>query len=322
MSYLNYDDVVLVPELLSKLDSRDKASTKVMFCGQELNFPILAAPMPDVCDGDFADKLYRLGGLGVIHRFQPIDNIVKNLEDYNIPFAVSIGINGDWQSRFERLCESGCLIFCIDVANGFNTSLEKVINKIQILAPNSYIIAGNIASWQGYKYLNSLGVHAIRCGIAGGSVCSTKIETGIYSSMWSMLQEIRTYKNENNCQALIIADGNIKKPADSNKALCLADICMAGGIFAGTEESPGNIIKQPDGSMVKLFRGAASFSTQKYEAGKNPTYVEGFETFVPYCGALSKVVQRYTNGLKSCMSYFNANNLEELRKNMSYRVLN
>lgn len=157
--------------------------------------------------------------------------------------------------------------------------------------------------------------------IVHNSVCSTKTETGILTPMWSMLEEIREYKDRSTTKCLIIADGSIKEPSHFDKAMALADIAMAGGIFAGTNESPGNVIKMSHGEKVKLFRGAASFSTQKYEAGKEPKYVEGVETFVPYTGSLKKIVERYTGGLKSAMSYMNATNLYEYRHNYDYTIV-
>ena len=139
--------------------------------------------------------------------------------------------------------------------------------------------------------------------------------------MFSLIQEIREHKEKYGYKAAIIADGSIKIPADMNKALCYADICMAGSIFAGTDESPGNVMKDVNGNFIKLFRGAASFSTQKYEAGKKPTYVEGLETFVPYTGSVNKVIERFVRGLRSSMTYFNSQNLTEYRKNVTWGIL-
>jgi len=185
--------------------------------------------------------------------------------------------------------------------DSFKVNNQKVYD-ITVEDDHSYCVDGNIV------------VH--------NSVCSTKTETGVLTPMWSTLQEVRDCKNKNpTYKSLIIADGSIKQPNHLCKALCLADIAMAGGIFAGTEEAPGNVIKTPDNQMVKLYRGAASFSTQKYEAKKHPKYVEGIETFIPYTGALRKVVDRYTGGLQSSMSYMNAKTLSEYRQNFDYTIV-
>lgn len=316
---LFYDDVWLTPRKQSELESRGEANTKVYFCGHILDFPVLAAPMPDVCDRAMAAELYSLGGMGIIHRFQTIEEQCENLNT-RFPYGAAIGVTGDYLERFEALYEKGCKIFCIDVANGYSKVVDNAINELR-KRHSTFIIAGNVASKEGFAYLSSMYVDAVRCGIAGGSVCSTKTETGVLTPMWSMLEEIRGWKNKTESQTLIIADGSIKQPQHLCKALCLADIAMCGGIFAGTEEAPGNVIKTPNNEMVKLYRGAASFSTQKYEAKKHPKYVEGIETFIPYAGSLKKVVDRYTGGLQSSMSYMNAKTLSEYRNNFDYVVV-
>ena len=317
-----YDKVCLVPRIKSNLESRDNADTSVSFANIKLTTPLIASPMPDVCESDMAIELYKLGGFGIIHRFISKEEQIKSYKKVlnNDCFAASsIGINGDWKERYEALREVGCKVFCIDVANGFSLNVESIINHLK--KDNVYIIAGNVASKEGYQYLDDLGVDAIRCGIAGGSVCSTKTETGVLSPMASTIIEISEFKKENNSKALIIADGGIKQPSDLCKALALgADIVMVGGILAGTDEAPGNVIKDKNGKMHKLFRGAASFSTQKYLAGKKPNYVEGIETFVDYIGSVKNVIERFNRGIKSSMSYFNACNLKEYKENVSWTL--
>jgi len=308
---LDYKDIHLLPHEVSSFSSRDDVSTETIFCGEKLDFGILSAPMPDVSDGNFCAELSKFGGLGFIHRFQDIQTQVADFMHGNRCAGCAIGINGDYKERYQELYKNGCRIFLIDVANGANTNIAKVVSELYALG-DMYIIAGNIASREGLKFLNDIGVYAARVGIAGGSVCSTKIATGIYTPMFSTLRHLYNYKINNNLNIKIIADGGIKTPADYCKAMCVADIAMAGGIFAGTDESPGNIIKN-DGKLCKVFRGAASYGVQKYEAGKEPKYVEGLETLIEYKGSLKSVVDSFNNGLKSCLSYMNAKNVDELK---------
>lgn len=319
MDKLDYSDIHLISRHISTIESRDQISTSIDFCGHILNFPILAAPMADVCDGFFADQIYKLGGLGFIHRFQPIEYQISDFKHCSGKAGCAIGINGDWELRFKSLLDVGCDIFLVDVANGASKIVGKTIETMQAIAQKVkiHIVAGNIGHVSGLAFLNKLGISWARVGIAGGAACSTKIATGIYTPMFSTLYSLYTYKVYNNLNIKLIADGNIKIPADLCKAMCVADIAMAGSIFAGTEEAPGNVIKN-EGKMYKIFRGSASYSNQKYEAQKEPKYVEGLETLVPYAGPLSKVVDSFNNGLKSCMSYMDARNLVELKNKYSY----
>lgn len=203
---LDYKDVSLVPRVVSTLKSRSEADTGINCFGIHLDVPIIASPMPDVCDGEMAYSLSELGALGIIHRFQSIDQQVEeymtrhhinqhvhaNQEHYRKNIACAIGIGVDYQERFKALYTVGCRIFCLDTANGANEMVGEAVNWIRkyddeiytinkfdetrgifATCPKSlrekvYIIAGNVASKQGYQYLAQLGVDAVRVGIAGG----------------------------------------------------------------------------------------------------------------------------------------------------------
>lgn len=168
---LFYDDIWATPRHLSTLDSRDKANTSVVFAGKRFQFPIIAAPMPDVCDRNMAMELSNLGGLGIIHRFQSIEEQCKDLNN-KFPYGAAIGVTGDYLERFEALYAAGCKVFCIDVANGFSLTTAKCFVEIKKRHSDIWVIAGNVASKEGFQFLSELGVDAVRCGIAGG--CFTK----------------------------------------------------------------------------------------------------------------------------------------------------
>jgi hypothetical protein len=147
--------------------------------------PLIASPMPDVCNGEMAGALSKNGAIGIIHRFQTINEQVEQLKiafeldppikydplrdksDWRVGCA--IGATGDYQQRLESLYENHCRIFCIDTANGANVRVENAVNWIKkTFQLDVHIIAGNVASREGFKYLADLGVDAIRVGIAGG----------------------------------------------------------------------------------------------------------------------------------------------------------
>jgi len=174
---LFYDDIWLIPRHQSELESRGQANTSVDFCGFNLKFPVIAAPMPDVCDSNMANQLSALGGLGIIHRFQTIEEQCVIL-GYSYTYGAAIGVTGDYLERFEALYESGCRVFCIDVANGHSTIVRKTLEEIKKRHYDIETIVGNVASAEGYEYLAQMNVTAVRVGIAGGCfTAETKVTT-------------------------------------------------------------------------------------------------------------------------------------------------
>lgn len=207
----------------------------------------------------------------------------------------------------------GARLYTLDVANGFNRSVEPMIKYIKDLE-DTYIIAGNVASREGFKYLTELGVDVIRVGIGTGSMCTTSIMTGIgqgtVSALLECVEERKTLSNK----SLVIADGGITNAGDVAKALAAgADLVMVGRLLAGTKEAAGNILKY-NGKLYKPYRGSASFAVQK-QSGKNPYYVEGDETIVEYKGSVQNIFDQLEAGLRSAFSYMAAVDCESFRQN-------
>lgn len=313
----NYSDISIVPRHVSEIESRSCVNTSVKFCNTELRLPIIGSPMPDVCDSDMCHELFKNGCFGFLHRFQDINSQLKEYKKHHFTqLGCAIGVNGDYLDRFKILYDNGCRIFCLDTANGANILVKRAINNLSKYK-DSFLIVGNVASKECFKWLSELGIYGIRVGIAGGGVCSTKTETGIYYPMASLLNSISETKEKYKLNTIIMADGGIKIPADMCKALGLgANLIMLGSLLAGCKESPAQVLKI-DNKLYKVLRGAASFSVQK-EFGVNPTYVEGMETLVEYSGHVYNILKRFENGLRSSMSYLNAPDLETFRKNVDF----
>ncbi len=312
---LTYSDISLVPRRLSTINSRDDIDTSSDFLGNKYKLPILSAPMKTVTGSVMARKLISLGCLPVLAR---TENAQTDLEAFqasaDIPgaAAVSVGATGDFLERAAKFIQAGARIICIDTANGFHTTVAHAVKQLQKSRVPIKIIAGNVGSVEGYKFLDDLGVDAVRVGIGNGSVCSTSIATGIGMGQISLLQEIRNYRGRTE-SAAVIADGGIKEPGDIAKAIALgADVVMVGSYFAGTEESPGEVLegdKFSNRGKYKRYAGEASRSVK----GNNAKYVEGIETWVPFKGKVAEQVQALEDGLKSSMGYMNCRTLTEFR---------
>lgn len=317
-----FENTTIKTNEISKIRHRSECDTTTSVCGVLLDIPLIASPMPDVCGKRLARAIAEAGGMALIHRFQSIAEQVQEYKDSieGLPVQAkarvgcAIGAVDDFYDRVAALVEAGCSVFCIDTANGANVYVAQAIYTLRTdYGRMISIIAGNVASAAGFKLLDDAGADAIRVGIAGGSVCETKTETGIFTPTLEAVYECQ-YAGR---KAQIIADGGIRIPGDMNKCLSAgARAVMVGSVLVATKESPAKVIKTDDGKFFKIYRGAASYSVQQ-DMGKDPYYNEGAETLVPFDRKMTvaDVVDRYKAGLQSSMSYANALNLSEYPNN-------
>jgi IMP dehydrogenase len=320
----NYDHLTLVPRIVSTLQHRADARPEIQVGPFRLALPLIGSPMPDVCGEKMCSVLSQEGALGILHRFQPIESqqhefeLVHHQSDTEAPaVGAAIGITGDYQERFQALYTAGCRLFCLDTANGAHLQVKQAMGWIRGQAADVFLLAGNVASAEAFSVLEEWGADAIRVGIAGGSVCETRTETGVFlPTPYAVAEAVMVRK-----RALIIGDSGIRTPADFCKLLALgADAVMVGSVLAGTKEAPGHVIAM-DGKKYKVMRGAASFSVQQQSGNASPGYVEGTETLVPYRDTVTAVLHRYLAGLQSSMSYMDACTLDEYRRNVSFKLL-
>jgi IMP dehydrogenase len=212
--------------------------------------------------------------------------------------------------KFEQLYELGdeVEIVCVDTANAGNSYLHCWIREFRKMFPNIKIIMGNTVSPRTLKLLDDIGINAVRVGIGSGSMCSTSIQTGIGIGQVSAISECVKFKKRNGLKIQIIADGGIRTTGDICKAMALgADVVMVGRMFAGTEESPGEVIKHNE-KKYKVYRGSASYAVKI-----DKKFIEGEETLVEYKGSVEKILWEIKDGLRSCMSYLGVDSIEELR---------
>ncbi len=316
MPALTYDDIQLVPsysEIVSRknIDLKSKVTTRF-----ELSIPIVASPMPTVCGLDMALELMRMGGIGCIHRFMTIDEqeeIVENLynislvEKMKVPVMAAVGANGDFLERANALVKKGAKIILIDVAHGHHKNVKDAIGLIKSIDSSIDVIAGNIATAKAAIDLQDWGADALRVGVGGGSLCTTRIKTGFGVPNVTCLNEIVKV-----AKVPVMADGGLRMSGDLAKAFALgASTAMLGSLLAGTEEAPGLLINQSKG-LFKKYSGAASHDT-KITHGQEVRNIEGESTIIPYKGKVKVVIDSILDGIKSALSYAGANNLNEFK---------
>jgi IMP dehydrogenase len=263
-----FDDVLLVP-VYSEGRSRLEVDTSVMVGPLKLEIPLISSPMDTVTEFKMAIALGRAGGMGVIHRFMSPEEQhleIRKVIDLNgaIPIVPAIGVNTSERDRFLHLFRQGYDIdmISIDVANGHSILMKEMIDWVkQVTHGELPIMAGNVATAEGYVYLAEAGADAVRVGIGGGSICKTRIQTGFGMPTLASVWDCGDLHKENYPSVSIIADGGIRYPADLVKSLAAgADAVICGSIFAGTQEAPGTTIHDNEGVAWKTYRGMACYS--------------------------------------------------------------
>ncbi|MBS3074054.1 IMP dehydrogenase [Candidatus Pacearchaeota archaeon] len=245
--------------------------------------------------------------------------------------GAAIGVKEDALQRARALIEAGADILVIDIAHGHSDLAINTLKKLKSQFPNIPVIAGNVCTAEGTKELIEVGADAVKVGVGGGSVCTTRIITG---AGFPQLSAITNCAREAGKYGIpIIADGGIRSSGDITKAIAAgASTAMIGRLFSGTDQSPGIPIVK-DNKKYKVIRGMASFGAklgrEERDGGEkgngNKSYdnifdfiPEGVEAMVPYAGSVSEIIYQLIGGLKSGMSYAGAKNIEEIRGNAEF----
>ncbi len=234
--------------------------------------------------------------------------------------GAAIGATGDFLERAEEMAREKVDVLAIDTAHGHSTRVMEAVRAVRKKFPEIQIVAGNVATAEGAHDLISLGIDGLKVGIGPGSICTTRVVTGAgVPQITAIMEASRAAKGSG---VPIIADGGIKFSGDITKAIAAgANSVMIGGLFAGTEESPGETILY-QGRTFKSYRGMGSLGAM--EAGSADRYAqegaahgksvpEGIEGQVPYKGPLSGLVDQLVGGLRSGMGYCGTANLGELQ---------
>ena len=244
--------------------------------------------------------------------------------------GAGVGITKDIGERVDALQQVGVDIIALDSAHGHTKGVIDALKKIKKDFKNIQVIAGNIATGSGAKALAAAGADAIKVGIGPGSICTTRIVAGAgVPQITALIEVAAALKNKN---IGIIADGGIRYTGDMVKAIAAGANCvMMGGVFAGTEESPGETIIY-EGRKFKQYRGMGSLgamaqgsSDRYFQDGEEETkkYVpEGIEGRIAYKGFLYEVVHQFTGGLRAGMGYCGAKDIRALQQATFIKITN
>lgn len=313
---ITFDDVLLIPAYNHHESRRivDISSTDRL--GKlSLTLPVMSSNMDTITESNMANFMHSKGGIGVLHRFLSIEENIAQFKACTGSTFVSIGCSNAELERAEALRDAGADFFCVDVAHGHAKYVGKTLKRLREIIGSRCIMAGNVATYAGADYLSSCGADIIKAGIGGGSVCSTRIKTGFGVPMLTCIQDCARADRS------IVADGGLRTPGDIVKAIAFgADFVMIGGMLAGTEPTPGEVIVKKDGSKVKNYRGMASKEAQEVFLGQMHEWktAEGVSTEVPYRETSEAVIADIIGGLRSGLTYAGANTISELQRKLNY----
>jgi IMP dehydrogenase len=240
--------------------------------------------------------------------------------------AAAIGATGDFKERADELVRARVDCLVVDTAHGHSSRVVEAVREVKRRHPETQVIAGNVATAEGTRELIQAGVDAVKCGIGPGSICTTRVVTGAgVPQITAIYNCVQAAKGSG---VPVIADGGVKFSGDVAKAIASgADVVMIGSLFAGTEESPGELILF-QGRSFKAYRGMGSIGAMR--EGSKDRYAqetteiesklvpEGIEGRVPYKGTLADMVTQLVGGLRAGMGYTGCRNIPEFQENTRF----
>lgn len=318
----DFSDAYLVPQY-STVETRSQVDIGVTInANWRLGIPVVSSNMDTVTEARMAATMYHAGAAGAIHRFMSIEDNVRMYAEATEAF-VSVGVNRDSKERTAALYAAGARYFVIDIAHGHSKMMKDMIEWMKTEYPDVFLMAGNVATTQGAFDLAYWGADAIKVGIGPGAVCLTKNVTGVTVPQLGAIQACALAERKWNDLRrgdfpLVVADGGIREYGDAAKAIAAgADMVMIGGLFAGTDETPGR--KDPHGK--KVYRGMASRDAMRsIRVGESLPTPEGASVLVDSKGPVTNILQDIAGGLRSAFSYSDARTVKEFQNKAVFGI--
>ncbi|MEJ2754843.1 MAG: IMP dehydrogenase [Gammaproteobacteria bacterium] len=345
---LTFDDVLLKPaysEVLPKEVSLKTRLTRTI----TLNLPLMSAAMDTVTEAALARGMAQLGGLGILHKSMPIHAQAQEVEQVKnfkpdeacaelypnacrdtsgrLRVGAAVGATGDAAERAKALVNAGVDVLVVDTAHGHSKGVLDRVRWLKSEFPDTQVIAGNIATAEAAQDLASAGADAVKVGIGPGSICTTRIVAGVGVPQMTAISDVSAALNGTGIP--LIADGGVRFSGDIAKAIAAgADAVMVGGLLAGTQEAPGEIMWD-QGKQYKTYRGMGSLGAMSKIGGSSDRYSqetvqsdklvpEGIEGRVPYKGTMGAVVHQMMGGLRQSMGYVGAATIEQMQQRAQF----
>ncbi len=337
----SFDDVLIEPSY-SNIIPKEADITTRLTKKITLKIPLISAAMDTVTEHEMAIKMALFGGIGAIHKNLSVDlqckevskvkkhkvDILKDQkacvdDDNNLRVVAAVGTGEDAIQRVEALMKVNVDAIAIDTSHGHSQNVIDTIKEIKKLYPQAEIIAGNIATKDAALALLYAGADTLKVGIGPGSICTTRIVSGIGVPQLSAILEVAQICKTKD--SFLIADGGIKFSGDLVKAIAAgADCVMLGSLLAGTDVTPGEIISI-DNKKYKKYRGMGSVEAMKsgsadryFQKGETNLVPQGVEGYIEYKGVVNDVVTQLLGGLTSAMGYTGNKTIEQMKKNCRF----
>lgn len=341
---LTFDDVLLVPDYSTVVPSQVNLTTQLTK-KIKLSVPLLSAAMDTVTEKEMAIVLANLGGLGIIHKNMTIEDqasMVKTVKESvktsevasvdekgQLLCGAAVGVGDHTLDRVRALVEAGVDIIAVDSAHGHSKGVIDTVKQIRNEFKDVDIIAGNIISANAATDLIYAGASAVKVGVGPGSICTTRIISGVGMPQLSAIADVAKIAKQYGVG--VIGDGGIKQSGDIVKAIAAgADAVMIGGLFAGCNETPGEVM-DVFGKKVKSYVGMGSLSAMQrgssdryFQGGVadlNKLVPEGIEATVPFKGPVSHVVYQLMGGLRSGMGYCGCETIQLLKDKAKFVII-
>ena len=314
MEIFDYDNILLLPRKC-RVESRSECNASVTLGPRTFRIPVVPANMKTVINEDLCVWMAHNGYFYVMHRFD-LDNLqfVRSMKARGVYASISLGVKQPDYDTVDRLVAEGLSpdYITIDIAHGHADTVRKMIGTLKEKLPQSFIIAGNVATPEAVIDLENWGADATKVGIGPGKVCITKMKTGFGTGGWQ-LSALKWCARV--ATKPIIADGGIREHGDIAKSIRFgATMVMIGSMLAGLNESPGQTV-EVDGKLFKEYYGSASdFNKGEYK------HVEGKRILEPIKGTLADTLREMEEDVQSAISYSGGTRLMDIRK-VNYVVL-